>query len=65
MIKSRHIYQVHVLDCPMGYENCLGCPFFCGIVTKVNEPSGPAVSCGWDKKLQERMQNQLHVIGIN
>ena len=59
-MKNRIVDTVHVVDCPMHWENCLcGCPFYCGWTEKVTEPIGATVMCGWSKEMQAHIENNV------
>lgn len=62
-IKNRHIYNIQVKDCPMGYDNCLSCEYFyCGVTISIHEPCGAAVLCGWSKENQKRIEERQRTI---
>ena len=56
MIKNRHIYTLSIEDCPMKFDNCIGCPFYCGVTISIHEPCGAAVICGWSKEYQKKLE---------
>ena len=54
-MKNKPIDQIHIDDCPMAYDNCLSCPFFCGTTVCFTSERSEQVRCGWNRKIQEMM----------
>lgn len=60
MLKNRALDVITVDDCPMAYDNCLSCPFYCGLTISIISERVEQVRCGWTKKMQEMMTLNKH-----
>lgn len=59
-MRNRPVEQIQVADCPMNYDNCLSCPFYCGTTISFTSETVEQVRCGWNRKIQEMMTLNKH-----